>query len=323
MRVLPAPLREPIGLAYLLARAADTIADSAVVPPPERLDRLIAFREQVGGPWSAEALERIGADSARSAAGAEAQLLGSLPDLFAALDATADADRVRIRNVVVTLTEGMEMDLVTFPPQEPGQVVALGDAAALDRYTYLVAGCVGEFWTLMCMAHAPALSAWDTEEMCRQGVRFGRALQLTNVLRDVPADLRAGRCYIPSDRLQELGLAPADLLDPDRSDAARPALTEWVEQALGHFGAARDYVLAVPPSQRRLRLAALWPVLMGLETLAVLIRRRRWLEPRQPARVSRRWVYWMMARSPLACSSDALVRRWIDGALARTAELVR
>ena len=312
MRVLPAPLREPIGLAYLLARAADTIADSPAMPPAQRLERLVAFRQQVVGPSSPAVLGDIAAGAGSGATGAEAELLGALAELFGELDRAAEADRDRIREVVVTLTEGMEMDLVSFPAAGCGEVGALEDAEALDRYTYLVAGCVGEFWTRTCAAHTPALSGWHLEEMCRLGVRFGKALQLTNVLRDVPSDLRAGRCYIPSDRLAALGLRPADLLDPGSSAAARPALAEWMERAMGHFVAAREYVLAVPRSERRLRLAVLWPVLMGLKTLAILGGRPRWLEPRRPAKVSRPWVYWMMLSSAAACSSDALVGRLID-----------
>ena len=203
------------------------------------------------------------------------------------------------------------MDLSSFPTGEPGRVAALADAATLDRYTYLVAGCVGAFWTQVCAAHTHALSGWDIDSMSDTGVRFGKALQLTNVLRDVPADLRTGRCYLPLDRLGALGLAPADLLDPDSSERARPVLTEWIQVALGHYEEAQRYVLAIPGGQRRLRLAALWPVLMGLETLAILARRRRWLSAEGRARVSRRWVYSMMGRSALVCSSDSLVERWM------------
>ncbi len=323
MRVLPAPLREPIGLAYLLARAADTIADSTALPPAQRLERLLAFRDQVTGPSSPAVLGDIAAGALPGAAGAEAELLGALAELLGELDRIAEGDRGRIRDVVVTLTEGMEMDLVSFPVAGSGEVGALKDAEALDRYTYLVAGCVGEFWTRTCAAYTPALSYWNTEEMCRLGVRFGKALQLTNVLRDMPRDLRAGRCYLPGDRLEALGLRPSDLLDPAASDAARQALAEWMERALGHFGAARDYVLAIPPSERRLRLAALWPVLMGLETLAILARRPLWLQAGRPAKVSRTWVYRMMGRSVLACSSNVHVERWIERSLAMASAALR
>src|SRR5574337_1299700 len=49
LRVLPRELRIPIGLAYLLARAADTIADTALLPPEDRLDLLLGFRAHVNG----------------------------------------------------------------------------------------------------------------------------------------------------------------------------------------------------------------------------------------------------------------------------------
>ena len=47
LRVLPKGIREPVGLAYLLARAADTISDSRFLPPDDRLTHLEAFRAQL------------------------------------------------------------------------------------------------------------------------------------------------------------------------------------------------------------------------------------------------------------------------------------
>ena len=180
MRALPGPVRGQIGLAYLLARTADTIADTATLPPDERLARLLAFRAQVQGAegsWTVPEAEDP----------AERRLLEAAPRALALLDQTAEADRARIRSVVITLSEGMEMDLRTFPAVESGEIGALADRAALDRYIYLVAGCVGEFWTEMTMAHDRALRHWDAEASAAAGVRFGKALQLTNVLRDTPA----------------------------------------------------------------------------------------------------------------------------------------
>ena len=49
MRVLPAGMRDPVGEAYLLARAADTIADTALISPERRLALLLALRERVNG----------------------------------------------------------------------------------------------------------------------------------------------------------------------------------------------------------------------------------------------------------------------------------
>src|SRR5207253_2226434 len=106
-------------------------------------------------------------------------------------------------------------------------------------------------------------------ELVASGVRLGKALQLVNVIRDAPADLAAGRCYLPADLLARHGLAPADLLGPARV-RVRPVLDELRALALGHVDAAWSYVKAIPRRAPRLRLACLWPLWIGLATLARL-----------------------------------------------------
>ena len=316
IRVLPQGMREPVAVAYLLARAADTIADTRALPPSERLERLLAFRAQVAGPSSEEAVRGVVSGIRGHQEGvfpAEIALLEDADRAFVLLECLREGDRERVRRVVETLTQGMELDLTTFPSEDSGAVVALETADELDRYTYLVAGCVGEFWTLTAMAHQRSLLRWDADRMSGMGEQFGKALQLTNVLRDVPRDLRNGRCYLPESDLAAVGLAPTDLLDPANAAQARSVLVPWIRAALGHFEAAEDYLLATPRRCIRLRLAALWPILLGLATLAILAGNEEWLRPDCPSRVRRRWVYGMMMRSVVAVPSDALLRSWIRG----------
>src|SRR6267142_1775856 len=120
----------------------------------------------------------------------------------------------RVRAVLSTITSGMIFDLTRFPGEDAASLSALETLDELDHYTYLVAGCVGEFWTALHIAHRPRLWRWDPVAMAARGVRFGKALQMTNVLRDIPRDLAHGRCYLPAAELAACGLAPADLLDP-------------------------------------------------------------------------------------------------------------
>ena len=47
-----------------------------------------------------------------------------------------------------------------------------------------------------------------------RGIRFGKGLQLTNILRDIAQDVRLGRCYLPRTELAALGVQPQQLLDP-------------------------------------------------------------------------------------------------------------
>ena len=317
IRVLPTELREPVGLAYLLARAADTIADTSLLAPEDRLRLLLLFRAQVEDRPSPDALSEI--EAAVRVAGDDPAdwhltLLGNLPQTFALLESLPVADAARVRRVVVTLTRGMEMDLTTFPPEDSGKLVALSSAEELDWYTYLVAGCVGEFWTDIAAAHTPALRKWDRAHMSDLGVRFGKALQMVNVLRDVPRDLRMGRCYVPSDILAKAGLRPEDLLDRASSDAARPVLTACIDIALGHVDAAEEYLLAIPRRCLRLRLAALWPLLLAVSTLAELVRGEAWLDPRKVHKVPRGRVYVMMALSLLVGRSNTALRAWLKRA---------
>ncbi|PKB78999.1 MAG: hypothetical protein BZY88_15590 [SAR202 cluster bacterium Io17-Chloro-G9] len=317
IRVLPRRLRPPVGLAYLLARAADTIADTRVLAPALRLERLLAFREQVRGPADLVTLQSIfDAASVERATPQERALMESLPQAFALVEALPESDRLELRTVVDTLTLGMELDLTTFPAEDSGGLSALAKPEDLDRYVYLVAGCVGRFWTVVTAAHEPRLASSDVERMSETGVRFGKALQLTNVLRDVPRDLMIGRCYLPGEDLAGSGLTPEDLLDPANAARARAVLVTWTETALGHFECAQDYLLAIPRRCVRLRLAVLWPLLLGLGTLARLVRNEDWLAPGSLSKVSRRWVYWMMVRSIPAALSDTLLRGWI-GSLRR------
>ncbi|WP_144107731.1 phytoene/squalene synthase family protein [Paraburkholderia sp. BCC1886] len=319
LRVLPAGMRDPIGLAYLLARAADTIADTSLIPPAQRLTMLIALRDQVNGTAHDDALfQRMAAEVAgQQEQSDEKLLLESLGPAFEVLAQLDEPDRQAVRGIVATLTEGMEFDLRTFPDERSGQIAALGEYDELDRYTYLVAGCVGEFWTTMTYAHMPGTLKERPDTMAARGVRFGKALQMTNVLRDCAKDLRIGRCYLPQTMLARHGLSAQDLLLPANSLRARPLLNELLHKALEHFRAALDYTLAIPALSVRLRLACLWPILIGLETLLLLVDNEAWLDPQRVSKVRRNDVYRIIASSLLLVPSNALVRRAIEERIAR------
>ena len=312
LRVLPSNLRQPVGLAYLLARAADTIADTRLLSPSRRLDHLLMFREQIEGPARLEPLQQIGVElTEKQSAWEERELLTSLPAAFSLLEGLPDPDRYLVREVVRGVTQGMESDLITFTAEDSGLVGCIEDATALDRYIYQVAGCVGEFWTAVTTAHVPALKAWDKQHMSKTGVAFGKALQLTNVLRDVPRDLRIGRCYLPRAELAAIGMTPEELLDPAKGTAARPVLVAWLQVAMEHYASAEQYLVAIPRKCLRLRLSVLWPMLIGLATLARLARNEQWLDPACPSRVGRGWVYRTLALSWPSVHSNRILSAWI------------
>ncbi|RKP45586.1 phytoene/squalene synthase family protein [Trinickia fusca] len=320
LRVLPVGMRDPIGLAYLLARAADTIADTSLIAPAQRLELLLALRTQINGTAADDGgalAKRLAVEVAQQQTQSdEKQLLESIGPALVALTQLSDDDRTAVREIVTTLTTGMEFDLRTFPDERSGQLAALREYDELDRYTYLVAGCVGEFWTKMTYAHMPGTLRGDPATLMQRGIRFGKALQMTNILRDCAKDLRIGRCYLPQTMLAQFDLTPTDLLASDASPRAQPLMLALVRKTLEHYRAAADYTFALGPLSIRLRLACLWPILIGLETMLLLVRNPHWLDAGKASKVPRGDVYRIIARSVLLVVSERSLRKWIDAQFA-------
>jgi farnesyl-diphosphate farnesyltransferase len=210
----------------------------------------------------------------------------------------ASADAHLVREVLDTITSGQELDLRRFAGASAQSLVALRTDEELEDYTYRVAGCVGEFWTKICRAHLFPQAPLDTAFLSVNGVRFGQGLQLVNILRDVAADLRRGRCYLPADRLASSGLKPEDLLQPANEPRLRLLYHAYLDRAEAHLLAGWAYTNALPRRSVRLRLACAWPILIGRETLKRL-RAGNALDPEQRIKVSRRRVRQLMLRSVL------------------------
>ncbi len=315
LALLPRAARAPASVAYLLARAADTVADTDILPAGDRMTLLVRLRSTLSGAACPAAVLELAADLASrllpdtTATAGEAALLARLPEAFAAFAALPDEDRVLVADVFDVLTTGMIEDLMTFR-DGPGAVTALPTRAALDRYTYLVAGCVGRFWSRL-LALRVRLRKGSVDRMIATGIDLGKGLQLVNVLRDLPRDLLRGRCYLPAEDLRALGLPPGDLRDPASLPRVEPLLRRLGSEAAGLLLRAVDYTGLLPRSALRLRLAAALPAMLGLATLRLLDGHPDRLRPEIRLRISRRDVR-RIARM-------TLLRALFPGALRRAA----
>ena len=264
LRLLPLQLRDPISLAYLLARTTDTIADTAEIDVALRLERLRELAGLIQSDSGTASADSFGSFASLQKNAAERTLIEGLSGCLMWLHSLPQEDREDIQKVLAKITEGQTLDVRRF--QNPAQVTALETAADLDRYTYLVAGSVGEFWTNICYRRLPSCSAQPRDAMLRWGIEYGKGLQLVNILRDAGEDLRAGRCYLPEEELRVIGLAPSDLQND--SVRADPVLSTWRERAERGIAAGIEYACAIGP--RRVRLATVIPALIGTRTLALL-----------------------------------------------------
>jgi len=303
LRVLPQSLRDPLSLAYLLARATDTIADTPEPPVPVRREALqnLAGAIQGGDPIeTATGIRKSFAPLQND--GAERALIESLPVVLGWLEELHDRDRGAVRTVLQTINRGQTLDLERFG--NGVGVRALVTASDLDEYTYLVAGCVGEFWTRLCFAHIGRFSVRAEAEMEALGVRYGKGLQLINILRDLGADLRAGRCYLPVEELNSLGLTPEEILaNPDRVESI---VRRWHEIAEGGLKAGLEYSCAI--QSRRVRFATVLPALIGARTLT-LMREAGAAVFTQKVKISRTEVRKIMATAAVSLASPSSLRR--------------
>jgi farnesyl-diphosphate farnesyltransferase len=308
LHVLPAKVRLQTGLAYLFARAIDTIADTDVVERSRRLEFLRRFKDQFQADqvdW--EQVRDIQAGLLpHQAESAERTLLERLEDCFRLYQSFSVGDQQRIRWLMGTLPNGMEMDLTVFDGDTVEKLTALQTMANLDQYIYYVAGCVGEFWTNLMCDHLPSLSHWNRADMAKVGVRFGKGLQLTNVLKDLPRDLHRGRCYIPQSLLQEHGLTARDLLDAGALPAFKPVLAQLVRVALGHLDQGWLYTMAIPRREIRLRLACMWPILFAGATLDRVLHSPDLLDPTVVLKIPRGEVYRVIALTTLTAGCGSI-----------------
>src|ERR1039457_2277093 len=114
LRVLPKSIRPQIGLAYLLARTTDTIADTELIPPDQRLKSLQSLRERILGTGTAPL--NFGELARQQSLPAERVLLEKCEASLALLQSLSPADLQLVRTVLDIITGGQELDLRRFAP---------------------------------------------------------------------------------------------------------------------------------------------------------------------------------------------------------------
>lgn len=290
--VLPPSVRVPVALAYLLARTADSIADTELFPHTHRASNLRKLQiqtNQVGDAAIGEAIELPLDPTAKNEWLCEYELLRALPAVSSNLTQLSIDDQKLVRQVVSTLIEGMLFDLEFFAGYNASRPGTLETTEQLEHYLYTVAGCVGEFWTHLLRHHIRGLRHWPSA-MDQVGVDFGKALQLTNILRDLYKDRAIGRVYLPIN-------AP----DP----------VHWMHSALHYFASAEIYITSIPRRYVRLRLSAFWPAIIGLATLALLASHAEWQSDSHVHKVKRTTIYKILALSVFTISSNTITRAWL------------
>jgi len=180
------------------------------------------------------------------------------------------------REDFLAVIDGMEMDVVTD--------IRAPDYATLELYCDRVACAVGRLSVkVFGLPDDLGLALAD---------QLGRALQLTNILRDLDEDAELGRLYLPAEAMHEAGINstdPAAVLAEPRIEWACHAL---IDRARAHFTKAEDIMARCPARSVRA------PRLMGAVYKAILARlvARGFGSPRAPVRIPKALLLWMLLR---------------------------
>ena len=234
MRILPPDRRAGMFAIYGFCRVVDDIADESGTPEEKRAG-LDAWRKRVRALAHGDASDAL----TRVLLAAQREFALREEDFLAVID-------------------GMQTDAET--------VIVAPDFAALDLYCDRVASAVGR---LSVRAFGDATSAAD--EVAHH---LGRALQLTNILRDLGEDAARGRLYLPREWLEDAGVPrepAAALKDPRLAQVCE----RMAKRAHAHFGGAQAAMARC--DRRAMRPARL----MAATYAAILARleRRGWRNP--------------------------------------------
>ncbi|WP_233253666.1 squalene/phytoene synthase family protein [Limnohabitans sp. 2KL-1] len=311
IRLLPNVLQAPVAIGYLLARATDTVADTTALPLAERQVLLALMTQAIAAPdmskeHHSELARLTQSFAAQQTDPHERALMQALPQCLPLLLTLSTKDQASVRQVLSHITRGQLLDMARFGPG----LHALQTEAELADYTWLVAGCVGEFWTELCGRHLPGYARLPQEDMMRIGRQYGMGLQRLNIVRDAGADLAAGRCYWPAKTLATAGLTPALLAEAAQSgradtlQALAPLYNQWLDHTQSQLADGMRYTLALKPL--RLRLASALPALIGARTVT-LLRQAGPLALTRRVKMPRHEMRGLMGRIALGLASPAVL----------------
>ncbi len=254
MRFLPNEMACPIGIAYLLARLSDTLADTVGVNPEQKLEALHLLKER-----DYSRLMQVYEQSYQSLLTDEREkkLIEQADRIWGYLESLEETLRKEVEAVTDMILEGQKFDVIRFEVEKS----PINSAEELLKYCYQVAGCVGEFWTRVGYLTTDNFSSVPQSYLEKKGREFGIGLQLVNILRDLPEDLKYGREYIPGNLT----------LDQIRS-------SQWIQKAKNAMAQGLYYSNAM--ETKPTRLAVYLPAALGEETLLRLGRSNNgeWLE---------------------------------------------
>jgi phytoene synthase len=233
--LLPKSKRDAMSALYAFCREVDDVADDETVPPEKRREQLAAWRADV----------KRASESRRT----ETPPIPNFP-VNQELQPVIRKFGLRFE-LFDELIRGCEMDLDT---------KRYDNFEQLELYCYRVASVVGLLSIEIFGYKNPATHDY--------AIYLGKALQLTNILRDVKTDAERGRIYLPQSELKKFGVSEEEILRGEYSEKFQKLAAHIADRANAFYGLAR---LTLPAEDRKSMVAAelmgavYWQLLQKIE----------------------------------------------------------
>jgi squalene synthase HpnD len=240
MRILPQEQREAMYAVYAFCRAVDDVADDRVGTREERRDELGRWRDAISALYAGRAPARVA-------------------------DLVEPVRRFGLEQADFSaIIDGMEMDV--------DEDIRAPDLAKLDVYCDRVASAVGRL--------SVRIFGVPRELGAELAHHLGRALQLTNILRDLDEDAEIGRLYLPREKLAAAGIPATDPRTVLASAGVASVCDFIAGEAERHFAAANAIIAKAP------RATTIAPRLMRDVYHLILqrLKARGWSAPRARVR---------------------------------------
>ena len=235
---LDRPLRDWIGLAYILCRIVDTVEDSLWEKPEAQLESFDQFAEFIKKRPDTEAVRVWATEIPEDIPESEKVLLDASEAFFSDFHDLDDNVQEALRPSILQMTYGMKHFCKGYK-DERGEL-KLDHLQDTNQYCFFVAGVVGELLTRLAEIELPGYQA--KQGTLLKAVHFGLYLQKINILKDQLGDLKEGRNFISS------------------RDQVRRSLVTNVENAFA-------YILEIPKEDKGFRTFCAWSLFLGLVSL--------------------------------------------------------
>lgn len=290
--ILPSYPKFMLSYGYLVARAMDSVVDESQASEDIKKE----FIYKIFKVSSGENLiisKDLKAEILKGLRENEQKLILEIDEIISYFKSKiTDNDMKAFRKLIAGLYNGMLIDICDF------KTGAISDIKTLDRYVSLIGGIPALYWYDVYLNYKPSVFK---SNFYSSAYHIGKALQYTNILKDLYDDVRRKRCYIPLTYLKEKNISIDDLKNPSNIDMVRDFIKSVVIVAVDFLDESEKFILSIDSSDFTLKLSLIWPIYWSVETLTAVLEKN---PLKSKIKISKFSVYKTLIKSPFLLNNS-------------------